>query len=421
MDCVQEPWCRAIHECTACLREQNADDADICLTYLNILEERLTLSIGAEDDDDEAWNCVPEALPPDWGLFQKNFGENQFTSTLLSVGVCVDRSDRRFPGINIHLNARRLLARILTSQSEVFAMKASYMAKTQNDWTLAIISYQNSVLKIHRGLDVTDTAISRWWNRMEQEQVEPHGGPERNERDLLELDASIIVVALQSITDRRNKLMLAAKREETKLMRDLQPQWETRDEVKQRVGKERWNNNPRPKHDYARLRKESEDRLRTIKKAINALEELDPNEALQKANLLQEQLAEGIRGVAVGQQQNDHGNMERRYNFLRPSPTWIEQRVSIKEYPDPEDFGWTSRAAGKPQSFFEKMNGENKLIKLDWYFTTATVKTSLDHPSKGRTQLFAKKCDPLLYARVLTNPRTHTGKRYHHRSRSHRS
>ena len=68
--------------------------------------------------------------------------------------------------------------------------------------------------------------------------------------------------------------------------------------------------------------------------------------------------------------------------------------MSLLDYPDPVDLGWTFTGSWESVEFFERVVNET-LVKLDWYFTTGTVKTSLDHPTQGRTQLFAKRCDPV--------------------------
>jgi cell fate (sporulation/competence/biofilm development) regulator YmcA (YheA/YmcA/DUF963 family) len=268
------------------------------------------------------------------------------------------------------------------------------------------------------------------------------------EQESLVEDAIIVVVALESLIDRRDRLLSMSKREESKLFRKLQPQWESHDEVKQRMETNRWKNNPSPKYDYAKMRSDLEAELNDLQKAIVSLQELDPREALEKASDLQEQIRTNINsntavggsrsrswdrngGTASQQQQHHH-----RYNKTRPSREWTAQRVSLEDYSDPVDFGWTFIGSWEAVEFFEKAvtpgqnqnnnnnnldsnnyhsksNNINKLVKLDWYFTTATIKTSLDHPVQGKTQLFAKQCDPRQYTQVLTNPRTHTGKRYH--------
>ena len=52
------------------------------------------------------------------------------------------------------------------------------------------------------------------------------------------------------------------------------------------------------------------------------------------------------------------------------------------------------------------------LVKLDWYYTTATIKTSMDHPTRGLNQLFGKQVTPKEYIHILQNPRTHPNVRY---------
>lgn len=51
-------------------------------------------------------------------------------------------------------------------------------------------------------------------------------------------------------------------------------------------------------------------------------------------------------------------------------------------------------------------NNKNK------YFT---VGTALNHPTKGKTQLFRKFCDKKEVEAILNNPRLHTGKGYYER------
>ena len=97
-----------------------------------------------------------------------------------------------------------------------------------------------------------------------------------------------------------------------------------------------------------------------------------------------------------------------RYNKKRPDD--LRRRVSWEEYPDPTEFGWEFTGSSGVTEFFEK-NG----VKLDWYFTTGTVKTSLDHPVQGKTQLFGAQAEPDTYIKILLDPLAHTGKRYQRR------
>ncbi|KAL7545020.1 hypothetical protein ACHAWF_008388 [Thalassiosira exigua] len=104
-----------------------------------------------------------------------------------------------------------------------------------------------------------------------------------------------------------------------------------------------------------------------------------------------------------------------RYNGRKPN--YRGRRVSYRDYPDPEDYGWTFTGSceGGRAEFFERDFSNHGVVKLDFYYTTGTVKTVLDHPRQGVTQLFAKgdSLSPDMYRAILQNPRHHTGNRYH--------
>lgn len=106
-----------------------------------------------------------------------------------------------------------------------------------------------------------------------------------------------------------------------------------------------------------------------------------------------------------------------RYNRRRPN--YLGLRVDSANYPDPTHFGWTFTGSceGGRAEFFEKDFAQHGVVKLDFYYTTGTVKTVLDHPRQGVTQLFGKGADlsPELYRAILENPRVHTDVRYHRR------
>ena len=59
-------------------------------------------------------------------------------------------------------------------------------------------------------------------------------------------------------------------------------------------------------------------------------------------------------------------------------------------------------------------------VRVNVYFTTGTVGTSLDHPTKGKTQLFRKKRpDYALLERIFEDPRVHTGDGYYRKTTKH--
>jgi len=103
--------------------------------------------------------------------------------------------------------------------------------------------------------------------------------------------------------------------------------------------------------------------------------------------------------------------VSQRYNQIRP--THHKNRVDISLYPDPRAFGWTFTGSVEQSlvEFYEKSTNMG-IVKLDFYYTTATMKTVLEHPSTGRNQLFRNRCSGDLYCKILQNPRAHTGRGY---------
>mmetsp|Transcript_5376 Transcript_5376/g.8187 ORF Transcript_5376/g.8187 Transcript_5376/m.8187 type:complete len:87 (+) Transcript_5376:1280-1540(+) len=56
-------------------------------------------------------------------------------------------------------------------------------------------------------------------------------------------------------------------------------------------------------------------------------------------------------------------------------------------------------------------------VKLNFWLTTETVGSYLEHPRQGKTQLFRRDIDMDGAGQIFTNPRTHTGGGYHARGR----
>ena len=50
--------------------------------------------------------------------------------------------------------------------------------------------------------------------------------------------------------------------------------------------------------------------------------------------------------------------------------------------------------------------------RINIYITKMTVATCINHPKKGKTQLFRKHVDNKLMAKIFKNPRVHTKKGY---------
>ena len=63
-------------------------------------------------------------------------------------------------------------------------------------------------------------------------------------------------------------------------------------------------------------------------------------------------------------------------------------------------------------SYFKESDGIR--MRINVYLTTMTIATSLDHPKKGKTQLYRRKVyDRALVGKIFRDPRHHTGKGYY--------
>jgi hypothetical protein len=457
----KDPWARAIYDSTACLRtqpqqrrEQNRNGSggdshptasmlhsmDTSLAFLDMLEIQLLKPM--QNAEDEAWSHPPAYDPPHWPKFSKTYARDP--ARAMNEAQVAAQDDPKYDDCedddagdvpsafytqdNNRMDGRRLLIRILTCQSELFAGKALvYSSKDCKQFQEGASQLQLALGKIHQALHVADAQICKWWIFMDTAPAPSTSAKAKltHEKDKLVQDATVVEVAIQSMTQRREKLLELCHHEENWLLRMLQPQWEDRDQVKQRMGEDRWTNNPNPKRDYAKQRREYEARLRIVRRAMEALQDLDAESALEKVSEMQAQLQSGARrpfssGNENASSQNDIAGStdddlrQQRYNGLRPSQQWALRRVDVQQYPDPTTFGWTFTGSWQAVEFFER-KVQDKIVKLDWYFTTATIKTSLDHPKQGKTQLFAKPVSPGQYKEILRNPRTHTGKRYQKR------
>ena len=322
----------------------------------------------------------------------------------------------------------RLLIRIRTSTSDLWAYQSKGLADAHR-WTEACVALVNAIAKSRQAMFLADNQISHYYfqRELQEQQQQQQGLSDANTKQLLEAlqqDADIVHVAVQSVVRVKDRYQELAHKQMQKLQRILRPQWESRDEVKDRIGKDRWNNNPNPKHDYSVLREESEEELRILQEALASLDEADVEALANLAQAMKTRLIDGS-GTTIG-------SAGYRYNGKRPEELVENPSTDIRRlegYPDATEYDWIFTGSNPTSSveFFEKevamedhrnttSGGTSllKLVKLDWYYTTATIKTSMDHPRQGKTQMFAKAgVTPELFIQILEHPRVHTdGQRY---------
>ena len=111
----------------------------------------------------------------------------------------------------------------------------------------------------------------------------------------------------------------------------------------------------------------------------------------------------------------------RRYNERRPN--YQGQRVSFQHFPDPSSHRWKFTGSHEPSKveFFEKRLNNGSICKMDFYYTTATVKTVLHHPRQNTTTQLFRRClgkESETFLKILDNPRYHSGFGYYRQSQN---
>lgn len=307
-------------------------------------------------------------------------------------------------GPNTTMSIRRLLIRIVTSQSEIHTAlagqsvahhqvgnsnkygsnKGSYgrgqrqkqLTQQFQKWTHGATHLTYSLERIREALLLAETEISRWIG---------HGQMANHE--LME-DADIVQVSIGTLTYKLDTYKKATAMLEAKLAHQAAQQRERREQIKERMG-HRWFNNPKPRMNHANVLSAVELKLEDTREAMAKLEGIETTKLQESHDLLMTKI----------------DNPTSRYNGKRPAEGI---RVSLVEYPDPasEEFMWvfTGSDDAARVEFFETETQDGD-VKLDWYFATATVKTSFTHPTQGKTNLFAGTVNPKTYRQIMKNPR----------------
>ena len=161
---------------------------------------------------------------------------------------------------------RRLLIRLVTLQSEVLACEATQCRFADPPkWLEGVEFYENSLERLNFAMHLADSEYARLVQENE------------NAQSVMSEDASIVQVANGSLILQRDKYRRAAATAAKKIRNILEPQWQSRDEVKNRLG-DRWFNNPAPKKDHWHMREADEVALKEIEAAIERLDALDIRE-----------------------------------------------------------------------------------------------------------------------------------------------
>lgn len=207
------------------------------------LEQALVILMENQD----SWNEPPVALYPP--VFPDGPPTDYFLDEEANTGT---------PMVN-----RRLLIRLVTLQSEILACEATqcrFMDPPR--WLQGVDLYENSLERLNFGMYLADSEYARL--KQENEHAE----------SVMAEDASIVQVANGRLIQQRDMYRKAAETAARKIRSVLEPQWQSRNEVKNKMG-DRWYNNPSPKLDHWHMREEDEMRLKEIERAIQRLDALD--------------------------------------------------------------------------------------------------------------------------------------------------
>jgi hypothetical protein len=96
-------------------------------------------------------------------------------------------------------------------------------------------------------------------------------------------DLDVLSVSAAHIGRGEEKFRAEAGRREQKLVEQLEPQLQARDEVKASIGAKRWNSNPAPSNKYADMRKAAEQELRRLREGLSVCANTDFNAAANTA------------------------------------------------------------------------------------------------------------------------------------------
>jgi hypothetical protein len=392
---VAAEWISAIEEAGAMASDRETDP-NIFIGYLHELKFYL-------EARRQHWFQLPKTAPApppiqrDFSLPSYHAPENENSFAVFEDG---DQDDAAYEGNagrkgeNIanagqrkgepRMVMSRLMVRVLTTLSEFHRVQADRFAR-EHDWARGTEAYSHCFDCIGQALLIADEQFAKL---IEEEQSvmgtcqQNRSGAIAEEQAELAEDAQVVHVANSHFAIAQERYQLSVGRRMQAIQRKLRPQWKSRDEVKQTWGEERWASNPRPKLDYARMRERDEQELRVLREAEGIMASLNSEAVRVRSEAI-------MGGVPLSSLSGRYASVEGsmfdfgRHNGNRPSDT--SQRVDMTLYPDPTEFNWTFTGSNEVSrvEFFERWERPQDgagLLKLDFFYTTGTLKTSLDHP-----------------------------------------
>lgn len=171
------------------------------------------------------------------------------------------------------MDIRRLIIRVCVCQSDLWNFVAMERVRAKQ-WALGAKSYHQSSQKTRQALGLADDEICKWWSTREAQGYHQPSPQDAQKHENLVRDADVVGVAIQQLTQQRDKYVNAAERQRDSLLRKLNPIWKSREETKRRWGDKRWRNNPNPKRgNRARAMLAQEEELQQVLEALEIMDE----------------------------------------------------------------------------------------------------------------------------------------------------
>jgi hypothetical protein len=131
----------------------------------------------------------------------------------------------------------------------------------------------------------------------------------------------------------------------------------------------------------------------------NCIDPSDPNHMDNFLESLADPAPVYFSGLAVVQR--DHGS------------SWPLNESELDSMGETRGWDKIEGLPAQPPMASYRMQYGDGIIRLNFWLSTGTVGSYLDHPRQGKTQLFRREITMSGAAEIFDNPRQHTGKGYH--------
>ena len=363
----------------AFLEEEEEEEEDMPEEREGTTEER----DAAADEREDAMNAVFCGVP--W----------QPSASAPAPVSChrLDAQTKQGPAYNIPMSIRRIMIRIYTAQSELYAHMANRYRRSR-EWALGATMCHQSLIKIQAGLSLTESELTHGGPCHMIDSSSPHA----REQLLLE-DASIVEVAVKSLYTAHREFTQKVRQQQIKLTHDLEVEYMKRQAVRLRMGEERWIRNPNRNINRAKERERRQRQLREICYALYSLSKVDTINLRQTTHLLKKRVEQEI---LLRNKKRCTKDKENRKLQTKDSLLGFNAEDIMILYPSPRLFDWVfTGQQDRPEGaiHFEK-NG----ILLDWYHLTGTLELSFKNFSPTGDTTFYKSVeavDPTFYLALL--------------------